>query len=173
MSDVTLIDNFLDDKSFLEIHDKIMNDAFPWFWLGTKPGSGYWSESTVHDNEQQNYQFTHVFYSDNQVRSEYYNVLSPILNKLDCRGVNRIKANLNPFKGDSIRENELHTDNSWTPFTAIYYLNTNDGYTVFEDGTQIESIKNRILIFKTSLKHTGTNCTDQKRRVVINFNYYK
>ena len=53
------------------------------------------------------------------------------------------------------------------------YLNTNDGYTVFEDGTQIESVKNRILIFKTSLKHTGTNCTDQKRRVLINFNYYK
>ena len=168
MDDVTLIDNFLDNKSFLEINDKIMNDAFPWFW----------SEAIVRDDEQssnlvENYQLTHVFYSDNQVRSKYYNVLAPILNKLDCKGVNRIKANLNPFKGDSIRENKLHTDNTWTPLTAIYYLNTNDGYTVFEDGTQIESVKNRILIFKTSLKHTGTNCTDQKRRVLINFNYYK
>ena len=136
MDDVTLIDNFLDNKSFLEINNKIMNDAFPWFW----------SEAIVRDDEQssnlvENYQLTHVFYSDNQVRSEYYNVLAPILNKLDCKGVNRIKANLNPFKGDSIRENKLHTDNTWTPLTAIYYLNTNDGYTVFEDGTQIESVK--------------------------------
>ena len=31
--DVTVIDNFLDNKSFLDINDKIMNDAFPWFWF--------------------------------------------------------------------------------------------------------------------------------------------
>ena len=65
MDDVTLIDNFLDNKSFLEINDKIMNDAFPWFW----------SEAIVRDDEQssnlvENYQLTHVFYSDNQLREQ-------------------------------------------------------------------------------------------------------
>ena len=55
--------------------------------------------------------------------------------------------------------------------TAIFYVNTNDGYTEFEDGTKIESKENRIVIFPTLIKHSGVTCTDQQNRVVINFNY--
>jgi hypothetical protein len=56
--------------------------------------------------------------------------------------------------------------------TAIFYLNTNDGYTIFEkDGEKIDSLENRMLIFDSSERHSGTNCTDQKYRAVINFNF--
>lgn len=168
MSDIKIIDNFLDHTSFLEINNTLMSNGFPWFW----------NESIVSDDEKsfndfQNYQLTHIFYTDNQATSEYYNILTPILNKLGCRGINRIKANLTSFKGDSLIESDFHTDNDWTFFTSIYYLNTNNGYTIFEDGTKVESVANRAVTFKTSLSHTGTNCTNQKRRVLINFNYYK
>ncbi len=56
--------------------------------------------------------------------------------------------------------------------TSIFYVNTNNGYTKFEDGTIVESVANRMVIFPANIKHTGTTCSDEKRRVVINFNYY-
>ena len=55
--------------------------------------------------------------------------------------------------------------------TAIYYINTCDGYTLFEDGTKVESVTNRLLKFPSNMKHTGTSCTDRDRRILINFNY--
>ena len=58
----------------------------------------------------------------------------------------------------------------WT--TSIFYVNTNNGYTKFEDGTKVESVANRMITFPSNMKHTGTSCTDEKKRIVINFNYY-
>ena len=52
-------------------------------------------------------------------------------------------------------------------------MNTNNGYTKFENGTKVESVANRMLTFSANMKHTGTSCTDEKRRIVINFNYYR
>ena len=59
----------------------------------------------------------------------------------------------------------------WT--TSIFYINTNNGYTKFENGEKVESVANRMVTFSTNLKHTGTSCTDERTRVVINFNYFK
>ena len=54
---------------------------------------------------------------------------------------------------------------------AIFYINTNNGFTVLEDGTEIASVSNRLLLFNPSEPHHSTSCTDVKRRVNINFNY--
>ena len=69
---------------------------------------------------------------------------------------------------DDVPEEKLK---QWT--TSIFYINTNDGYTKFEDGTKIESIANRMITFPANINHTGTSCTDEQTRVVINFNYFK
>ena len=53
-----------------------------------------------------------------------------------------------------------------------YYVNSNNGYTLFEDGTRVESVANRYLRLSGDLRHTGTSCSDEDRRVLINFNYY-
>ena len=55
--------------------------------------------------------------------------------------------------------------------TAIFYLNTNNRYTKFKKHGKVKSIENRIVIFNSNLEHQGVTCTDEKRRVVINFNY--
>ena len=55
--------------------------------------------------------------------------------------------------------------------TAIFYINTNNGYTLFKDGTKVDSVQNTMLIFDGSLDHCGVSCTDQKRRIVLNINY--
>lgn len=56
-------------------------------------------------------------------------------------------------------------------YTSIFYLNTCNGATIFEDGTEIASVANRMLTFDGELMHTGRPASDAKRRVVINFNY--
>ena len=56
--------------------------------------------------------------------------------------------------------------------TAIFYVNTNNGYTEFEDGTKVESVANRFVSFAGDLLHRGVSQTDTKERVVINFNYF-
>ncbi len=36
----------------------------------------------------------------------------------------------------------------------------------------IDSVANRILFFDPSEEHSSSLCTDQKRRITINFNYF-
>ena len=90
----------------------------------------------------------------------------------------RIRGNL-LTRLPTIVENPFHTDmaflleekaKQWT--TSIFYVNTNNGYTIFEDGTKVESVANRMITFPANLKHTGTSCTDQQVRIVINFDYF-
>jgi hypothetical protein len=50
-------------------------------------------------------------------------------------------------------------------------MNTNNGYTYFEDGTKAKSVANRLIKFDNVMYHSGTTCTDENQRVVININY--
>ena len=53
----------------------------------------------------------------------------------------------------------------------IFHINNNNGYTILEDGTKIESIANRAVFLDTSKPHQSTTCTDQDIRLNININY--
>ena len=55
--------------------------------------------------------------------------------------------------------------------SAIYYVNSNNGYTKFKNGKKILSKQNKLIIFDNDQPHTGSTCTDERIRVVINFNY--
>ena len=41
-----------------------------------------------------------------------------------------------------------------------------------EDGTKIESVSNRNVIFDGSTPHNSTNCTNEKARFVLAVNYF-
>ena len=91
-------------------------------------------------------------------------------------GVNKLwrsKINLTLRTKDPFVFYPFHTDfaNHDTYTTAIFYLNTNNGYTLFEDGTKVESVANRFVTFPNGLRHTGTSTTNASFRMVINFNY--
>ena len=120
-----------------------------------------------------------MFYAGGSPCSPHFEVLSPIFKIIQAASLIQIKANLRT-RTPNIIENEFHVDLSffseekrkqWT--TSIFYVNTNNGYTKFEDGTQIESIANRLITFPANMEYTGTSCTDENTRVVINFNYFK
>jgi hypothetical protein len=99
----------------------------------------------------------------------------PILQRIQPASIIRIKANL-LTKESTIVEHGLHTDIPDLKIpckTAIFYINTNNGYTIFEDGTKINSLENRLVIFDSNIPHSGSSCTDAKVRCVINLNYYE
>jgi hypothetical protein len=56
-------------------------------------------------------------------------------------------------------------------YTAIYYVNSTDGYTEFRDGTKVPSVENSMVVFPSYMEHTGTTCTDKRSRININMNY--
>ena len=82
----------------------------------------------------------------------------------------RAKANLY-IRREKLVHHKDHVDTKFPHKGAIFYLNDNDGFTVLEDGTEIESRANRVLLFDPSKPHHSTSCTSDKRRVNININY--
>ena len=79
------------------------------------------------------------------------------------------------MKTTSQQEFKFHKDCPWDFkwWTAIFYVNTNNGKTIFKHNKeQISSRENRVVIFDGRLKHAGTTCTDAKNRIVINLNYF-
>ena len=161
-----IIDNFLPKNIHQELYDLLIgkNANFPWYF-----NNDVVFEST--NDYIENFQFTHTFYLNFTFVSEYYKILFPIIDLLSPSSLVKIKANLNTHSSKII-ERELHTDVvNFKGKTAVYYLNTNNGYTKFANGDTVESVANRILIFDNTLLHAGTTSTDTKVRCVLNFNY--
>ena len=170
-----IIDNFLDKLSFQYLQKAMFGDDFNWFY----------NDDIDFEDDVDKFQFTHMFYKENVgVNSNQYEILNSILNKIQPKEIYRIKSNLltktpeivvNTFHMD-IHSSDLGkeiTDFGIVPWTtSILYMNTNNGYTEFENGAIVESIENRMVVFPAEMKHRGTSCTDKKVRVVINFNYF-
>ena len=166
---VEVIDNFLPKDIFVEMQYKILANDFPW----------YYNNGIVGPHQKNKYQFVHTFFNCDinfsNLHNEYYNFIDPCLHKLGVKHLKRVKANLNPRSAKIIRHG-FHIDvpEEWADdvTTSIYYVNSNNGYTEFEDGTKIESVENRLVSFPAKMRHSGTTCTDKQARVVINFNYF-
>ena len=164
-----VIDDFLPSDQFQELQSLMLGNQFPWFF----------NDDILHEHNpnynSNDYQFTHVFYNAdppwNGKASSLYSVLEPCLIKLGVRNLWRIKANLNP-RTLFHRKGGYHRDVIPPITTSIFYINTNNGYTEFEDGTKIESVENRMLVFNSNSKHRGVTSTDSLKRVLINFNYF-
>ena len=171
-SNLKVYDNFLSDNYYKVIHDRLFSDNFPWFY--TYAINPEWGNPSC--NIKDNWQLQHTFYNDAQPTNYFPNsfqLIIPLLDKINCATLYRVKANLNPRASEIIKHG-FHSDTDNLGFecvTAIYYVNTNNGYTEFEDGTKVESVANRLITFDSPTKHTGTTCTDQRARSVINLNY--
>lgn len=162
-----IIDNALGSKDFDDLKSLLVGNNFPWYFSDDKVGLG--------NNASYNYQFTHCFFIDNTIQSNHFEDLKVFHGLLNSAALVRIKANLTtPYK--KVVPFDYHVDFPWKTKgfkTAIYYLNSTDGPTLFENGETIECVENRLVIFDGNLSHTGTTHTNSKYRVLINFNYFE
>jgi len=115
---------------------------------------------------------THLAYINNKAHSDLFSIIGNMfINALKIKSLIRIKANFYPNQGQFV-EHEYHVDYKFKHIGAIFSLNTCNGYTKLYDGTKIDSVENRLLIFDASTKHCSTNTTNAERRLNINFNYF-
>jgi len=158
-----VIDNYLPKEQFEAIRDMMINNReLSWF---------YHSAVTYENQTDSNFYFTHVFYINSMVSSNFFNRLAPLITKINPKALLRVKGNLYTNIGNHIKD-EDHTDFNFEHKGAIFYINTNNGPTVLDDGTEIEAVENRILFFEPHKMHNSFYCTDQKVRVNININYF-
>ena len=160
-----VIDNALPKESAEYIKNVLTSNMFPWFYEKKVTNHG----NNLNLNE---YYFSHSFYKNYSWSSEHaQNLLDPIISVLEPTALIRIKGNFYPRTENEL-QNQDHADYPFSHRGAIYYVNSNDGHTILQDGTKIESVENRILTFDPSLMHRSTHCTDLHGRINIVFNYF-
>ena len=169
-NEVEVIDNFLPDYYFKQIQSTLLGEYFWWFH----------NEYILNEDQDKNkrFQFMNILYD---IRPEYdgetpsydliRNSLNTIGQKLNITGLYRIKANLRPRSFFNRSGGGYHIDPYDCSHTSIYYINTNNGYTKFRNGTKVKSVENRMVVFPSNLEHQGYTCSDKLKRVIINFNY--
>lgn len=154
-----IIKNFIKNKkAFNHIKDLLTSQAIPW----------YYSPHTSDLND--NFFYCHILYEKgNQSSSLMNDVLFPILGKLNYSYLIRAKINFYVKQPTQIKTG-MHVDYDFPHTVALFSLNTNNGYTLFENGTKIKSIENQLVLFDGSLKHCSVNQTDTNQRINININ---
>ena len=171
-------DDFLSTSEFLMLQNCILGtpneNRFSWTWGENVIDPKLVEESDV--DPLDNYQLFHWVYLQNMYVStpDISQRMMPIItNKvINVRSLVSIKINCNT-RTSNIVKHGFHNDvENYDSKTGILYMNTCNGYTEFENGTKVESKANRFIEFDSKLKHRGTTCTDTKRRVVINLNYF-
>lgn len=155
-----VIDNFLEQDKFNYFKDVITSEYFPW----------YFNHNKVNDFNKKldDFQFVNTFKDGNSAN----HLIDIFANKLKVKKFLRAKLNLTT-RTSKIFKFDYHNDSDYDCNIAIFYINTNNGYTYFENKKKVMSKENRLVTFDNKLKHYGTTSTDTKTRIVLNLCYEK
>ena len=155
--------NYLNKKDFTKFKFELFETEFPWF---------YRDKQTLNNNENTPFYFTHCFMKEDKIFSDWYEpYIVPIIKKLKAIKIIEIRANLMVNTGKN-KKSGYHVDFPHLKNkTAILYMNTCNGYTLFKDKKKVMSEENKMIIFDGQMEHEGVGQTDTKRRILINFNY--
>ena len=189
MLTVTTIDDFVNLKYQDELQTIMLNlGSFPWYY---EPSTCNYSVSDgifPTERTKECGQFTHTFYSQGKIMSDYYPLVEQFLPVLEERFGKNFKDSIIRIKANLILNNAAYPDNFYnTPHvddysnveTALYYVNDSDGDTVIfvedENKTKllqfnrITPTKGKLVLFDSSYFHASTPPKSAAHRAVINF----
>ena len=164
----TVLENVLDFELSENIKNIMSSNDFPWYYLPNISGED--------DNER--FHFTHML-SYREEHSKWYEYMAlPIIKKIPREGgvginVHRVKVNLFVKEKENL-PSKKHTDEAFPHKVALYYVNTNNGYTLLygdKENIKIPSIQNNMLILDGSIPHSAVSQTDTKIRMGVNITY--
>ena len=108
---------------------------------------------------------------DSQINSEFYiDIEKTIIDKMKYTKIYRIKGNCFVKEPENFKS-ENHTDEDFDHKVLLYYVNTNNGYTLLADKIKIDSVANRALLFDGNIPHRAVSQTNTKIRLNINVTY--
>ena len=190
-----IIDNFLSNSDFIELASHIVpgqedvsgqTSNFGWIWMFAQTSLDEPDHlKKVTDikplNPLQQHFWCHpVWHRCASINMGTLPYLGALLGKINPMAVHRIFANFTVQQEKRVRS-QFHIDYAGKPLThkqhpsmitSIFYMNTTNGPTILEDGTEIECRANRLVSYPYETFHAGTLCTDQPYRIVINLNYF-
>ena len=166
---VQIFNNFLDQEIFLEIKKFIMSPRCQWRYVN------YIAHKDGRDNDNDGY-FVHSFkdchpqtFEDRYPESPHFPLIAKILDKIQYRNILRIRSSLYPRR-DVQKPDPFHIDYDFPHKVCIFYVNTNNGYTMFENGEKIPSVENQLATFDGNEKHCSVVQTDTSARYIVNIN---
>ena len=173
MSKTQIIDNFLNKDDFEELKIFLMSPRSQWRFV----------DFIVHkdgrDQDKDGY-FVHSFTDRDPISFLERFTVSPDYQKvnrlMDCikkkvnyRQILRVRSSLYPRREDQ-KQDPFHIDYNFNHKVCIFYVNTNNGFTLFENGEKVNSVANRLMIFDGLEKHCSVVQTDTSARYIININ---
>ena len=174
-----IIDNVMPQKDFDRVHSQFFDYCSdPVLWAYAP------AQVLLKDGSSDESFFFHVIYAqpemsssltddDKAFASPLFRLFTPLMARIGCTTPLRLRANLLINRNKHIHGIE-HVDEITDKLdhkTAIFYMNTCNGYTVI-GGTKVESVANRVVIFPANTPHYVISQTNTDRRIVININYY-
>lgn len=161
-------DNFLNAEEYGVIKQHLgPGGGFPWK-LGPR----------INNNDQTNedmYFATMVYHSYQDGWQPDINSypFQTITSKIHIESLFRIKSNLYfPSKTEKVHHHAPHRDSNFKHQGALFFLTTCDAPTTMADGTQIDSVENRLMLFDPTSMHSSSSPTNTPYRVTVNFNYF-
>tara|TARA_R110002051_G_scaffold313151_2_gene388945 strand:- start:243 stop:725 length:483 start_codon:yes stop_codon:yes gene_type:complete len=156
------VNNFLQQKDFFKIRNLlVLEPFFPYFI----------SIDNKNSRDDDTFLLQHSFFENGEPNSKWFDShIKIIIDYLDCKTLLRVRAVNYPINKE-VQKTSFHTDFNIPHQTAILYLNTNNGYTEFENGDCCSCVANRILMFDGLKKHRAVTQTDTKLRTLVNINY--
>ena len=166
---VTVTDNAISDADF-----QIITNHF----IKNEPEVPYMLSNNLVDGSDDidDFQFVHpIVKNQNVVFPFSLEMIQPVLDVLNPYVLLRAKINIT-HRSESLVEKGWHIDAPDAPDgvtfkSALLYMNTCDGYTRFASGKKVISQENRLVVFDANEEHTGTTCTNDKFRAVLNVVY--
>tara|TARA_B100001113_G_C20711428_1_gene449551 strand:- start:34 stop:570 length:537 start_codon:yes stop_codon:yes gene_type:complete len=158
-----IIDDCLDKDYFKFLQEQMMCPDFPWLYQSEVANEG--------ENKDDDFYFIHRIYENNNPVSTFWEPCEKLLQDLDVKALLRVRVLLFVNQGKMIIHDD-HVDYPFSHKTALLYVNSNNGSTGFEDGSRVDSVENRVVLFDGSKPHNSSTCTDQKVRLVFSVNYF-
>tara|TARA_A100001037_G_C15094815_1_gene610878 strand:+ start:73 stop:585 length:513 start_codon:yes stop_codon:yes gene_type:complete len=165
-----IYDNYLTDDEFSKIESFIEDASFKWSLIkelndNSKPGDFVFIHES-NDEEKRNSIFTllikKIFTKDD------FKIGSNKKIQIGRMRINLFVNTSNKNEGKGFHKDVINDDDMKT---LLFYLEDSNGYTEFEDGTIIESKKNRAIVFNSNILHQTVMQTNTIFRRNININF--
>ena len=161
-----VIDNYLPEEDFNELKSLIIwNKKFPFFL-----GQGV-AEGEEVGSDFNNWYASNVLYFKGRPTAPIHYKIVNLLN-FKVKLLIKLKVNFYPYT-EKIYEHKPHVDFDFNCKAALLSLNTCNGFTRFNDGTKVDSVANRLIIFNGHELHNSSTTTNAGGRWNINLNYWE